>query len=336
MTTGERSTHVGISPAQRVGARSEISANLITICPRWSLLRPFRSPRTFRILILRRTVARGELSVAAFLWAYCRLCKRSTRNVRNTRQVTNIPTLRERNHVCYFYHILLREVLMFLLTSPDPDYVAHPWYRPCQPWQPHPAYYASYPVPVPTGVPMPTVLSLPPSSAVMQHGDYLPQVPTELPSGLPTGSVEINGTTYFSPLTTHVPPPPPLAYIAPVYQAPYGHIIPPSYPYHPPPLPTNYHTAHSPSADMWHQTPFDPFASDAPVPEELPISQSQNHYLAPVHHYTFPPARPPALGVHQPTTEADGQTPTQENEFPYRPPKNQRIGHARRISVNIK
>ncbi|KIJ16356.1 hypothetical protein PAXINDRAFT_180247 [Paxillus involutus ATCC 200175] len=157
--------------------------------------------------------------------------------------------------------------------KPYPEYVTYPWYWPCQPWQPHPAYYASYPVPVPTGVPMPTAPSLPPPSAVMQHSDYPPQIPTEFPSGLPAGSVEINGTTYFSPPTTHVPPPPPLAYIAPVHQVPYGQIIPPPYPYYPPPPPTNYHTAHSPSADMWHETPFDPFASDAPVPEELPIPQ---------------------------------------------------------------
>ncbi|KIK99544.1 hypothetical protein PAXRUDRAFT_822619 [Paxillus rubicundulus Ve08.2h10] len=213
--------------------------------------------------------------------------------------------------------------------KPYPDYVAYPWHWPAQPWQLHPAYYGSYPVPAPTA------LSLPPPSAVMQHSEYPPQAPTELPSGLPTGSVEINGTTYFSPLATHVPPPPPLAYITAVHQVPYGQIIPPPWPYYPPPPPKNYDTGHSPGADMWHQTPFDPFASDAIVPEEFIVSQSQNHYHAPVPHYTFPPPRTPPV-QHEPTTEADIQTPTQENEFPYRPPKNQRIGHARRISVNIK
>ncbi|KAF9224802.1 hypothetical protein BS17DRAFT_879625 [Gyrodon lividus] len=218
-----------------------------------------------------------------------------------------------------------------------PDYPASPWYWPSHFWPPHPAYYASYPAPVTITVPIPSAVSLPPPSTVTQHSDYPLQAPIEVSGGLPTGAFEINGTTYFSPPTAHAPPPPPPAFMAPVHQVSYSQMIPPPCPYYPPPPPTNYHTTGGPSVDSWRQASFDPFGSEAVITEGLPVvPRLQGYHLAPVRPCTLPPPRTAELGVNQPDTEADTQTSTQEHEFPYRPPNNQRVGHARRISVNIK
>ncbi|KAH7915936.1 hypothetical protein BJ138DRAFT_1140784 [Hygrophoropsis aurantiaca] len=53
-----------------------------------------------------------------------------------------------------------------------------------------------------------------------------------------------------------------------------------------------------------------------------------------------PPTTPVEAHIDLPRTQQhaadDRLTSTSDNEFPYRPPKNQRVGHARRISVTIK
>ncbi|KAF9233897.1 hypothetical protein BU15DRAFT_79642 [Melanogaster broomeanus] len=198
-------------------------------------------------------------------------------------------------------------------TKLYPEYSASHSYWPYHSWQLYPAYYVpSYPVPVTATIHIPAT--------------------TEGSSRLPAGAFQINGTTYFSPPVAHAPPPPPAVTTHPI-PVPYGQ----PYPYYPPP-PTNCHAAYGPSVDLWYQTSFDPFASDAEIPGKLPLVSTQDVVTIVVppintlHH--FHEYRRSA-SAHQ-TPKAERRTSTQEHEFPYRPPKNQQMGHARRVSVNIK
>ncbi|KIJ63636.1 hypothetical protein HYDPIDRAFT_41040 [Hydnomerulius pinastri MD-312] len=224
-----------------------------------------------------------------------------------------------------------------------PYYSPPPWYWPGQPYSTYlPYYIPSYPVPVQAAVPVPP----PPPAPAMQPNNYQPPTTTEVPAGLPTGAFEINGTTYFQPPAAPAPPPAFITHPIPAHPIPYRQMMHAPAPYYPPPPPPNYHTVNDFGVDpgAWYQPPFDPFASDPVIPEELPTSplEPQVHHPAPI----YPSAtifqsvslsqRTPELDVSPPDAEMDRQTMTQEHEFPYRPPKNQRVGHARRISVTIK
>ena len=76
------------------------------------------------------------------------------------------------------------------------------------------------------------------------------------------------------------------------------------------------------------------------MPSELPvIPRLEDYQISPIQQDA--PALPlssPAMlrGDLDSTTTPGKAMVTQEDEFPYQPPKDQRVGHARRISVNIK
>lgn len=117
----------------------------------------------------------------------------------------------------------------------------------------------------------------------------------------------------------------------------------PAYPYYAPPtLPASYYGIPNQTTDVRPQTSFDPFGSDPMTTSHLPvIPQLENYQMSPIQHdvLALPLSSPSALTDHLAlTTTKDKSTVAKdsEHEFPYRPPKNQRVGHARRISVNIK
>ncbi|KAH7882966.1 hypothetical protein F5I97DRAFT_158428 [Phlebopus sp. FC_14] len=115
---------------------------------------------------------------------------------------------------------------------------------------------------------------------------------------LPTGTYAMNGTTYFPPLQTFA-----------------------SHPILHNQSPTVYDQ--SPNCVPAHDSVTEPW-----YPHEL------QSYLPDTPPNAASPSDP--FSTASPGTEVNKLTTTQENVFPYRPPRNQRVGHARRISVNIK
>lgn len=210
-----------------------------------------------------------------------------------------------------------------------------------QPYQPH---YAALPATAAAPIPS-TAAPLP----VMQHSVYPPPQPqtqivpsSETQNGLPSGSYEMNGTTYFPPsMPSALSPLPMTSYSIPAHPVLYNHPMAPVYPYYAPPtLPASYYNIPNQMRDIGPVTSFDPFSSDPMMLSELPvIPRLEEYQMSPVQHDAppLPLSSPFALNDDLGSTVTIGKpTVTQEHEFPYRPPKNQRVGHARRISVNIK
>lgn len=147
----------------------------------------------------------------------------------------------------------------------------------------------------------------------------LPPVPSQGP--LQYGSYEINGTTYFTPQVPVAPIP-----LNPIF---YDHAtiahngydsalyqLDASF------KASNYvydsNQAMHPAADWQAHDWSDPQVSESHIPEEQYSGFVQD---------SDQPATPDL---------EDSVTSAREGEFPYRPPKNQRVGHARRISVQLK
>lgn len=206
-------------------------------------------------------------------------------------------------------------------------------YWPNYTWQPYQPYYAT--VPAATAVPVPVTVA---PSSVMQHSIYPPLQsetqavpPSDTQTSLPSGAYEMNGTTYFPTSVPSVPAPAP--YSVPVHSAPYHHPMVQAYPYYAPPtLPASYNQPTS----VRLQTSFDPFSPDSMMNSELRvIPRLEDYQMSPIQHdvLSLPPSALSALtGDLALTTNKDKP----EHDFPYRPPTTQRIGHARRISVNVK
>ena len=221
------------------------------------------------------------------------------------------------------------------------DLSDNPMYWPNYTWQPYQPYYAA--IPATAAVPIPST-GAPPSA--MQHSVCpapQPQAQTgpssETQNSLPLGSYEMNGTTYFPAPIPSAPPPPP--YSIPVHPVPYNHPVAPVYPYYAPPtLLAGYYDIPNQMRDVGSVTSFDPFDSDPMMHIELPvIPRLEDYQMSPIQHDVLPLslASPFAPSDDLGLTITTGKPAvTQEHEFPYRPPKNQRVGHARRISVNIK
>ncbi|KAG8216029.1 hypothetical protein J3R82DRAFT_8023 [Butyriboletus roseoflavus] len=213
------------------------------------------------------------------------------------------------------------------------DFSDQPMYWPNYTWQPCQPFYAT--VPAPTAVPIPVTAA---PSSVVQHSIYpppQPQAQTVPPSAtqtsLPLGAYEVNGTTYFPTSMPSVPAPAPVTYSVPVHPASYHHPMDRVYPYYAPPtLPGSCDDIRNQTTDVRPQTSFDPFASDPMMTSELPvIPRLEDYQISPIQHDVLPlPLSSPSVL----TTTKDKL----EHEFPYRPPTHQRVGHARRISVNIK
>ena len=216
-------------------------------------------------------------------------------------------------------------------------------YWPNYTWQPYQPWHAS--MPATAAVPIPAT---PGPSSVVQHSFYptpQPQVqtvpPSEIQTSLPMGTYEMNGTTYFPASVPSVPAPPPVTYSLAVHPVPYKPPMAPAYPYYAPPtLPAGYYDIPNQTTVLDPQTSFDPFASDPMMSTELPvIPRLEDYQMSPIQHdvLQLPLSSPFApIGDLGLTSTTGKPTATQEHEFPYRPPKNQRVGHARRISVNIK
>lgn len=215
-------------------------------------------------------------------------------------------------------------------------------YWPSYTWQPYQQYYAA--VPVTAAVPVRT--SMAPSSTT-QHSTYRPQpqpsVPTVPPmdtqSSLPLGTYQVNGTTYFPAQIPSVPDP--VTCSIPVHPALFSHTMPAAYPYYaPPPLVASRYDMPNQILDALPQTSFNPFSSDPMVPNELPvIPRLEDYQISPIQQDDLPRllSSPFALtrGVGS-TNATDKPKVVQDQEFPYQPPKNQQVGHARRISINVK
>ena len=174
----------------------------------------------------------------------------------------------------------------------------------------------------------------------VQHNTYHPPQPSaqavppnETQTNLPLGAYEVDGTTYFPPQMPSAPTPP-MTCPAPIHPAPYNQTLPLVCPYYgPPPIPVNYY-------DVPLPTSFDPFSSDPMAPHELPvIPRLEDHQISPIQRDDCPrllslPSMLPRDSASM--NIADKPQGTHEHEFPYHPPKEQRVGHARRISINIK
>ena len=229
----------------------------------------------------------------------------------------------------------------YLSATRSHDLSDQPMYWSNYAWQPYQPCYAT--MPATAAVPIPITAG---PSSVAQHSVYpppQPQAQTVPPSGtqtsLPTGAYEMNGTMYFPASMPSVPAPPPVTYSIPVHPVPYHHTMAPAYPYYAPPtLPAGYYDIPNQMTGLCPQTSFDPFASDPMMPSELPvIPRLEDYPMSPIEHDALALSSPFAPSGDLGSTTTTGQpTVTQEHEFPYRAPKNQRVGHARRISVNIK
>ena len=114
-----------------------------------------------------------------------------------------------------------------------------------------------------------------------------------------------------------------------------------AYPYYaPPPLPASYYDIPNQTTDLPPQISFDPFSSDPMVPSDLPVvPRLEDYRMSPVQYDDLARLLSPPFvltGDVGFTHTTDKPKVTQVQEFPYRPPKNQQVGHARRISINIK
>ncbi|KAF8452497.1 hypothetical protein L210DRAFT_3518778 [Boletus edulis BED1] len=211
------------------------------------------------------------------------------------------------------------------------DHSDQPVYWPNHTWQPYLPYYAA--------VPAMSISATAGLCSVAQQGVYPPSQPPvqtvpprETQTSLPMGSYEVHGTTYFPA----APPPPPSS--MPVHPIPFNPTVTPAYPYYAPPaLHAGHYDIHNRTTDVGPQASFDPFASDRMMPSELPvIPRLEDYQMSPVQQdVLMPPLSSPSAPSGL-TTTSDKLTATKEHEFPYRPLKDQRVGHARRISVNIK
>lgn len=224
------------------------------------------------------------------------------------------------------------------------DLSDQPMYWPNYTWQPYQPYYAT--APPTTVVPVPVTAA--PSSVIQQSVHPPPQtraqtVPlSETQTSLPLGAYEVNGTTYFPTSMPSVPPPAPVTYSIPVHPVSYSHPMAPAYPcYAPPTLPVSYYDVPDQRTNVRRQTSFDPFASDPMMTSQLPVIPQLEDYQMSCIWYDVPPPplSPPSAPTGDLVSTTNDKPPVirnSEHEFPYRPPKDQRVGHARRISVNIK
>jgi len=168
---------------------------------------------------------------------------------------------------------------------------------------------------------VPPPLALPPTRVTMP--EMVATIPNHLqptPSraSLSCDSYEINGTTYFNPQVSVAPlsPNPPMFYDHAITHNGYDSAI---YAYSHPSTSFEafnyvYDQGICAGADWQAHNGSDPHFLEGNVQCSVPVQDGD-----------------------QPTTfDAPIVTSTQEDEFPYRPPKNQRVGHARRISVQMK
>ncbi|KAF8556582.1 hypothetical protein OG21DRAFT_595033 [Imleria badia] len=217
-----------------------------------------------------------------------------------------------------------------------------PMYWPNYTWQTYQPYYAAVPIrnAAPSSVVQHSAYPYPPSGPPPPPPQPQTVPPSNTQTSLPLGSYEVNGTTYF-PSAPSLPTPPPVTYSMPVHPVPYNHTAAPAHPYYAPPtLPAGYYDISTQTRDVGPPTSFDPFASDPMLPSELPvIPRLEDYQISPIQQDVLPlPLSSPSalMGDLGLSTTPGKPTVAQEHEFPYRPPKDQRVGHARRISVNIK
>lgn len=134
-----------------------------------------------------------------------------------------------------------------------------------------------------------------------QSASYLPSLPSRDIQNLPVGTYEIRGTTYF-PVALPQPMHHDQAMSRPVHQC----------------LQQSYQSTEEPSSEPRLQSQGAPF-------RRSPVSSP--------HHRD---QRMPDFSNTVQVAQMDSILTTNESEFPYRPRKNQQVGHARRISVAIK
>jgi hypothetical protein len=152
-----------------------------------------------------------------------------------------------------------------------------------------------------------------------------PLQPAPSQASLQCGSYEINGTTYFTPQVPVAPlPPNPMFYDhATIAHDSYDSAI---YTYSQPDTSFKapnyvYDQATYPEPDWQAHNWSNPQVLESNMPEEQGSVTMQDSN------------QPATSDFDEPSPRL---TSTREDEFPYRPPKNQRVGHARRISVQIK
>ena len=201
-------------------------------------------------------------------------------------------------------------------------------YTPCLRWPSCPdGTYCTFRHQVP--IPVPMIMSAPLS--LPTNGVTMPEMVATMPNplrpvasqeSLPCGAYEINGTTYFIPPVASWPP----------NSMFYDHA-------------TVVHNGYD-SATSQHEVSFE--ASDYVYDQAMhpagPVNQQAYDWSdpgvyevnAPVEEWSAPVQDPDAPATPDLEDPAIVLTSTREDEFPYRPPKNQRVGHTRRISVQMK
>ncbi|KAG1737528.1 uncharacterized protein EDB91DRAFT_1249651 [Suillus paluster] len=198
-------------------------------------------------------------------------------------------------------------------------------YTPCLRWPNCPdgtycAFRHHIAIPIPVPVPAPLPLPYPPTDAKIPEmasamPNHIPPVSSQA-SAFPCRSYEINGTTYFTPQTPAVPLP-----TNPTMFYDHATICAHSYPGTFEAPDHVYNQGVYPDGDRESHKSLDPQLLESNEPEE----QSSVYVQHAIQHATSDP------GVAM-----DRLISTQANEFPYRPPKHQRVGHARRISIQMK
>ncbi|KAG2126575.1 hypothetical protein DEU56DRAFT_822010 [Suillus clintonianus] len=213
------------------------------------------------------------------------------------------------------------------LLHPEDDslYVAH---TPCPRWPncsdgaccafQHPGSIPVAPAPLPLPLPS-TGIRVP---AIQNDG---PPVSSET-SALPCGLYEINGTKYFGPHMSVVPLPtsPSMLYD----HATIAHSVcdPTIYARN---YPGGTLEASSHVYDQGTYPDGDWKIHNSSDPQLLEINKPKEQLSVPVQEVI-------RLSTSDPGAVVDRFTSTQTSEFPYRPPENQRLGHAKRISVQMK
>lgn len=223
------------------------------------------------------------------------------------------------------------------------DILDQTMYWPNYALQPYQPYHTSGPATAVVPIP-----ATPPPHPAMQQSLYPPPQsgaqtvsPNETRTGLPLGSYEMNGTTYFPTSVPSDRAPPPVPYSMPVHPLPYDPTVAPTYSHYAPPgMPAGYYDVANPTTNAGSQTSFDPFASDPMMPHDLPFfPRLEDYQMSPIQQNVPALLQSSAsvasgyLGLTTATTITVGEPP---EEFPYHPPKDQRVGNACRISVNIK
>ncbi|KAG0704184.1 hypothetical protein DFH29DRAFT_394824 [Suillus ampliporus] len=213
------------------------------------------------------------------------------------------------------------------LLHPE-DVIPYIPYTPCLRWPNCPdgtycgfRHHIAIPIPAPVTAPLPLLLPLtdvrvPEMTAAMPN--HMPSVSSQT-SAFPCGSYEINGTTYFTPQAPAVPLPtnPPVFYDhATIAHSIYGY-------------PGGTFEASNHVYDQGVYPDAEQETHKSPDPQRLGSNEPKEQLSVHVQHSIQPATSDPEAAV-------DRLTSTQANEFPYRPPKTQRVGHARRISVQMK